>query len=48
VLGSSLDTRRLLSSAQEEGHGMRAPRAHAIVEMFLHGVAASRPQEDAS
>lgn len=48
VLGASLDTRRLLSSAQEEGTGKRTPRARAIVELFLHGVAASRPQKDES
>lgn len=49
VVGSTLDTRRLLASAHEgEGQGKRTPRARAIVELFLHGVAASRPEGDAS
>jgi AcrR family transcriptional regulator len=54
ALGSTLDTRRLLSSARSNGPGAsaepawREARARAIVELFLHGVAASRPEKDES
>lgn len=54
VLGATLDVRRMLAEPPSAGTeastepGLREARARAVVELFLHGVAAPRAEGDAS